>query len=314
MRALLTGAGGFVGAHLLTALQAAGDEVFACGGPRDAGAYFSLDLADLQNLRAALDLARPEVVFHLAGQAFVPAANADPLASYDVNALGTARLLAAVRGYRDAGNPAPRLVLASSADVYGMRDPGDLPFREELALRPVNPYAASKAAAEMIALAEARTYDLDVRVARGFNQIGPGQSDVFAIASFAGQLARIAAGAPARMAVGNLDVRRDMLDVRDAAQAYLAIASAGCSGEVYNVCSGRATSLREMLGELIRIAGVAVEVRNDPARMRSVEMLVAFGSYEKLATQTGWRPRTPLAATLADIYADACVRIAASKA
>lgn len=195
MRALVTGASGFVGRYLVDALRREGVDVFACGGPHDAGEeHFRIDLADPQRLRAALDAARPTVVFHLAAQTFVPESVASPLETYEVNALGSARLAEAVRAY--AAEPPPRIVFASSAEVYGAREPSDFPLREALDLRPANPYGASKAAAEAMLLAQARSFGLDVVVARAFNHIGPGQNERFVVASLAGQLARIAAGAP----------------------------------------------------------------------------------------------------------------------
>lgn len=303
MRALVTGASGFIGKHLLSALHAAGWDCACAGGPDDTSGLIPLDLADVQNLRAALDIAAPDVVFHFAGQANVPDSIADPQRTYDVNVLGVARLLAAIRGYAGAGNEAPRVVFASSADIYGKRTAADLPFVEALAPDPANPYAASKAAAEAILLGEARSFGLDVVIARTFNCIGPGQSERFAVASFAGQLARIAAGAPPRMEVGDLTAARDFLDVRDGAAAYVALAHAGISGEAYNVCSGIAVTLRDVLTQLVTIAHVPVEIRQDPARMRPSDVPISYGSNEKLRAATGWSPRIPLQQTLRDIIA-----------
>lgn len=301
MRALVTGASGFIGKHLLTALHASGWDCAAAGGPDDATGLIPLDLADAQNLRAALDIAAPDVVFHFAGQANVPASIENPAETYDVNVLGVARLLEAIRGYASAGNEPPRVVFASSADVYGKRTAQDLPFVETLAPNPASPYAASKAAAEAVLLGEARSFGLDVVIARTFNCIGPGQSERFAVASFAGQLARIAAGAPPVMEVGDLGAARDFLDVRDGVAAYLALASSGAPGEAYNVCSGVAVTLRDILSALVTIAHVPVEIRQDPARMRPSDVPISYGSNEKLRTATSWQPRIALQQTLRDI-------------
>jgi len=245
------------------------------------------------------------VVFHLAAIAAVPDALADPLGVYDVNALGTARLARAVRSYRDDGGASPRIVFASSADVYGRREPHEYPLLESYAARPENPYSASKAAAEAILLGEARSFDLDVVIARAFNHIGPGQSDRFAIASFAAQLARIAEGCSPVLMVGNLEAKRDFLDVRDVVAAYLALAKGGARAEIYNVSSGTAISMREMLGKLIAAARVPVEVREDPDRMRPSDTPVSYGSSEKLRAATGWEPRFKLERTLRETYEDA---------
>jgi GDP-4-dehydro-6-deoxy-D-mannose reductase len=310
MRALVTGASGFVGRHLVDALRRAGAEVLACGGPRDAQSeYVKIDLADSRTLENALETFRPTVVFHLAAQTFVPESFDLPIATYETNAIGTARIAEAVR--RCTPRPAPRIVFASSAEVYGAREPGELPLRESFDLRPATPYGASKAAAEAMLLAASRSFDLDVVVARSFNHIGVGQSDRFVVASLAAQLARIAAGGAPQLVVGNLRAARDFLDVRDVVAAYIALAEAGESAQVYNVCSGRAVSIRDILSELIAIARVAVEVREDPARVRSNDIPLSVGSPEKLQARTGWTPQIPLMRSLRDIY-EAARRVAPS--
>jgi len=301
MRALVTGASGFVGRYLVAALHELRYDVVACGGPSDPD-YFPIDLTETPSLRAALEVAQPDVVFHLAAQTFVPQSISSPLETYDVNALGTARLAAALREYAAAGNALPRLVFTSSAEVYGMQPPEAFPLYETVAPNPANPYAASKAAAEAFLLGEAHAFGLDVVIARAFNHIGPGQNERFAIAGFASQLARIAAGGDAKLLVGNLDARRDFLDVRDVVAAYVALARGGESGEIYNVCSGAARSIREALRELIIAAHVPVEVREDPARMRPSDVPLFVGSNEKLRVRTGWEPRINFSRSVRDIY------------
>ncbi|HVR46381.1 MAG TPA: GDP-mannose 4,6-dehydratase [Candidatus Binatia bacterium] len=290
MRALVTGARGFVGRYLLVALRDSGAEALDC----------TADVNDSAALRAALETSRPTVVFHLAAQTFVPEALRAPLETYETNAMGTARLAAAVRGY--SGEMPPRIVFASSAEVYGARDAGEYPLVETLDLRPVNPYGASKAAAEAILLGEASSLGLDVVITRAFNHIGPGQDERFVVASFAAQLARIAAGSPPQLLVGNLEAARDFLDVRDVVQAYIALAREGESGQIYNVCSGRAVTIRDVLRELIAIARVPVEVREDPERNRSADMPLSVGNPAKLRARTGWGPKVPLVRSLRDIY------------
>ncbi len=303
MRALVTGASGFVGGYLIRALEREGWETVACGGPSDA-TMLPLDLCDIDTMRAALDVAQPDVVFHLAAQTAVPDSIAHPLETYDLNAMGTARLLQAVRE-RDAEQTPARVLLVSSAEVYGPREPGEYPLEERLAPRPANPYAASKAAAEAIALAQVRTFGTHVTIARAFNHIGPGQSERFVVASFAAQLARIAGGGSPHLLVGNLEAERDILDVRDVVEAYVALAKSGASGEIYNVCSGVPRPIRDLLRALILEAHVPVEVREDPERMRPSDVPVFFGNNRKLRERTGWEPKIPLARTLRDIYLDA---------
>jgi GDP-4-dehydro-6-deoxy-D-mannose reductase len=205
----------------------------------------------------------------------------------------------------------PRVVYVSSAEVYGIREPGEYPVNERAAPRPSTPYAASKLAGEAIAAASGRTYGIPTIVTRAFNHIGPGQSDRFAVASFAGQLAAIANGGPPLMLVGNLKAQRDFLDVRDVAEAYAAIMERGVPGEIYNVCSGTPVAMQEVLRRLVMIARVPVEIREDPERMRPSDIPIAFGDNAKLKAQTGWEPRFSLDASLRDVYEDALVRIGA---
>jgi GDP-4-dehydro-6-deoxy-D-mannose reductase len=302
MRALVTGASGFVGGYLVDALVRENYDVVACGGPEQNGKFLRFDLDDASTIRAALDVAKPSVVFHLAAQTFVPESLSSPMATYETNTIGTARLAQAIRDYAGSGEPMPRLIFASSAEVYGGRDAHEFPLRETLDPRPANPYAASKAAAEAILQAEARSFGLDVVIARAFNHIGAGQNERFAVASLAAQLARIAVGGKPLLLVGNLSAARDFLDVRDVVDAYVALARDGVRAEIYNVCSGNAVTIRDILGQLIVIARVPVEVREDPARMRPVDVPLFVGNAEKLMSATRWTPRIALRRSLQDIY------------
>ena len=307
MRALVTGGHGFVGRYLRAALERRGDDVVVADRVGDDA--LPLDLGDSENLRAIVEHVRPDAIFHLAAQAFVPDAIADPLATFDVNARGTALFIDAIRSVRDRGAIDPRIVVVSSADVYGVRPPDEYPLRETHEPRPANPYAASKVAAEAFALAAYRTYGLDVIVTRAFNHVGPGQSDRFVVASFAKQLARIARGAEAVIHVGNLTARRDFLDVRDVVAAYLALADRAPAGEVYNVASGRPIAIQEMLRLLIEAAHLPVEVREDPERFRPADVPVAYGDTTKTREATGWEPSIPLGVTVRETYAAALAAV-----
>jgi len=308
MRVLVTGAHGFVGRHLVATLQERGHEVI--GADRHAGAADALvlDVTDPSNVRGAIELVRPDAIAHLAGQAFVPASLHDPAATFAVNAGGTLHVLDAVRAGLEDGWRS-RVLVVSSADVYGAQPAGAYPVRETAAPMPRNPYAASKVAAEALTLAYVRAFGVDALVTRAFNHIGPGQDERFAATAFAMQLARVAAGGDSVVRVGNLEASRDFLDVRDVCEAYAALLEGGASGEIYNVCSGRATTMRDLLRQLITIAGVPVEVREDPERMRPSDVPISVGDATKLRTATGWTPRIPLAASLRAVYDDARTRL-----
>jgi GDP-4-dehydro-6-deoxy-D-mannose reductase len=314
VRVLVTGAHGFVGGHLIATLRARGHEVVPADRAPHAGDAdtLPLDVTDPLAVRGAVELAQPDAIAHLAAQAFVPASLADPDGTFDVNAHGTLRLLDAARAVADQGGRPPRVLVVSSGDVYGAQPRDAFPLRETTAPLPRSPYAASKVAAEALALAYARSYGVDAVVSRAFNHIGPGQDERFAVVAFALQIARVAAGGAPRVLVGNLDASRDFLDVRDVCDAYaLLLEGGGASGEIYNVCSGAATTMREVLRRLVELARVPVEIREDPARMRPADVPVSVGDASKLREATGWAPRVPLAAALRAVYDDARERIAA---
>ena len=302
MRALVTGANGFVGRYLCDALARHGHAVCGAAGPEARDAGLRLDLLDPLSVRAALDRTRPDVIFHLAAQTFVPDSLENPHETYEANILGTARIVQSLRELQVTSGKKVRLLYISSAEVYGRHEPKELPLRESAALYPANPYAASKAAAEAIVLGEARSFGLDVVVTRAFNHIGPGQSPRFVVASLAAQLAAVAAGRLPYVSVGNLSAERDFLDVRDVVEAYVALAQGGRSAEVYNVCSGTAVAIKEVLRKLITIAHVPVEVREDASRMRPSDVPRFYGDNARLRAAAQWEPRVPLDRSLSEVY------------
>ena len=313
MRVLVTGAHGFVGRHLTSALRARGHDVVEADRTERDGEALKLDVTDPLAVRAAFDLVGPDAVAHLAGQAFVPQSLRNPAATFATNAGGTLNVLDAARGVAGDGQR-PRLLIVSSAEVYGAQPREAYPLRETAPALPRNPYAASKAAAEALAQAYARSYGVDAVVTRAFNHIGAHQDEDFAVAAFALQIARAAAGRTRIVRVGNLEASRDVLDVRDVCSAYaLLLEGGGEAGEVYNVCSGTATTMRELLRRLIEIGRVPVEVHEDPERMRPSDVPISVGDASKLRAATGWMPDISLGAALRTVYDDACARVEAAE-
>jgi GDP-4-dehydro-6-deoxy-D-mannose reductase len=305
MRVLVTGADGFVGGHLCQFLRLAGDEVIPWHGPREPDRAAlggtvgdrAVDVRDSKAVAAAMASERPEAIVHLAAISSVAASHADPVLTFDVNAMGTLQLCVAAK----ALNPMPRVLLVSSGEVYGPTAPGEL-AAESSALLPTSPYAASKAAAEVIGLQFARSYELEVVCARSFNHLGAGQAVGFAIPSFARQLveARRRREATTTISVGNLEPIRDFLHVKDVVAAYRLLLEKGASGEAYNVCSGQGRTIRSVLDELAELSDVSIDVRVDAERLRPADVPYLVGDASKLR-RLGWAPRLGLSDALRDI-------------
>lgn len=297
---LVTGATGFVGSHLLDRLadDTAVVAWYRPGGSEPDGTrpidWQAVDLLDADGVRAAIEDAVPSRIFHVAGAPSVDTSWKNMVPHLRTNALGTHHLLEAVR----LATPRCRVLVVSSAQVYQV---GDEPIDESAALVPASPYGLSKLAQDQLALRAAREDALDVIVARPFNHIGPRQRPAFAVSSFARQIARIEAGlAPPEMRVGNLDTRRDVTDVRDVTDAYRLLMHAAPAGRPYNICSGRAWRIGDLLEELVNLARVRVEIEVDPARLRPDDIPVLQGDATRLRSELGWAPRIPVEQTLAD--------------
>lgn len=280
---LVTGLSGFVGGHLKKLF--AGDQApegWHLLDPPD-----SYDLRDQDSVDRMLQSSCPDAVIHLAGQTFVPEAFRDPAATFQVNLLGTLNLL---QSLKRRGFDGPFLYV-SSGDVYGQVAEAELPITELRLPQPRNPYGVSKVAAELLCLQWGYTEYWRVMVARPFNHIGAGQSEGFVISSMARQLVRIKRGLQSpQLAVGDVDVTRDFLDVEDVIRGYVLLLEQGEAGGVYNLCSGQERSIRELIDEMAALADVEVELVQDHARMRKAEQRRVVGSAEKLEKLTGWKP------------------------
>ena len=286
MRAFVTGASGFVGGFLTRHLKSAGDDVDTMPD--------GVDIADEAALAALVGAARPDVVYHLAALAHVGRSWDEPAETMRVNALGTLSVLEAVRR---ADSPA-RVILVSSAEVYGAGN-GE-PINEAAPLRPTNPYAASKVAAEFLGLQAHLGRGTDVVRARPFNHVGPGQADAFVVSALAKRIVEAErSGGP--IEVGNLAAARDFTDVSDVVRAYRLLALHGVAGEVYNVASGHAITIAALLSRLVGLADVPIEAIEEPSLFRPVDVPLLVGDSSRLVALTGWQPEVDLGETLAAV-------------
>lgn len=302
-RVLITGATGFVGVYLVAHLAEAYPGWHVTGTTRHAAEADSraalCDLRDAGAVASLVQQIRPEMVVHLAGQSNVPASLRDPETTLANNILGTLHLLDGCRAHA----PNARLLIVSSSEVYGPTPPEAQPLCEERPLRPVNPYAVSKATQEMLALQYAHSYGLDVVVARPFNHIGPGQTDRFVVSAFARQVVEVERGERQAVSVGNLDAARDFTDVRDVVRAYLLLLEKGERGGIYNIGRGTAVTIGDLLDMLCRLAQGAITIERDPARLRPSDAPVMIADTTRLRQATGWEPEVSLTQSLDETLA-----------
>ncbi len=312
MRILITGADGFVGGHLteyLAGAQAGEMEILGLGlAPALAEplsalcSYCCCDLRDGEAVAAQVERFAPDYVFHLAAQSSVARSWEDRELTYEIALNGQDSLLAALRVVKERGDADPVVMVACSAEEYGPISPDQLPVREDHPLNPVNPYAFSKVIQDYLAVLYWRAYGLKTIRTRAFNQTGPGQSPAFVVSDFARQVAEIEAGRREPvMRVGNLEARRDFSDVRDLASAYWLAASRGEPGQVYNVCSGCAYSIKEILDMLLSSSSAPVQVEIDPTRLRPMDIPELRGDNTRLCEATGWQPAIPMERTVLDV-------------
>jgi GDP-4-dehydro-6-deoxy-D-mannose reductase len=300
-RTVVTGGAGFVGRYLIERLAGHGPLVGwhrpASPPPRDEWplTWRAVDITDRAAVAEAIEADRPTRIFHLAGVANVGESWHTSGHHLRTNALGTHHLLDAIR---IAARPC-RVLVVSSALIYRS---SDRPLDENAAFGPLSPYGFSKLAEDQLAIRSAHEHHLDVVVARPFNQIGPRQSAAFALSNFARQLARIEAGLePAGLSVGNLEARRDIIDVRDVVTAYERLMALGVAGRAYNICSGRAWRIRDLLDELLRASTRRVPVSIDPGRLRPTDVPLVCGDGQLIFRELGWTPTIPIDQSLRDM-------------
>ena len=289
-RALITGASGFVGRHLVAHLRSCGDEAIASDldqrGP---------DITDYRAVDELIGDTKPDVVYHLAGWSDVSGAWRNRAATYQANVIGTDSVLSAC-----ANHHTRRVLVISSADVYGKVPSHDQPIAETEPLRPAGPYAASKAAAEMVAR-QAHINGLGVIMARSFNHAGPGQRPDFVIPALARRVLQAKEQNSTSLQTGVLTAERDFTDVRDVARAYRLLTEHGTPGEIYNVCHGTAVTIEAILQELLTLADVDLMPVLDPQLVRPIEIDQRCGDPTKLRSATGWSPTISLTQTLRDV-------------
>ena len=311
MRTLITGIAGFTGVHLseyLVSKDRDNEELYGIDIVEnfnknaktilDRVKLLNYDVLDEEGMKRAIRDTKPDRVFHLAGLTFDPDSRESPKKFYATNVLGTVNLLEAIRESRVD----PLIHIPCSGGEYGLILENENPVTETNPFRPISPYAISKLAQDMVGYQYYKNYGLRVIRTRTFNVTGPGEKENFVCSNFARQIALIENGAqkPA-IYVGNLEAKRDFVDVRDAVRAYWLVLDKGVSGEVYNVCSGKAHSIGEILDILLGMTGEDIVVKQETERMRPLDIPLQVGSFEKLRKQTGWKPAIPIEKTLEDL-------------
>ena len=297
-KALITGSQGFVGYYLRKELEENGYDVTGLDIQAGDNAM-QVDLLNYEQISQAVQLVKPDVVIHLAGQANVANSWKIPQKTVEVNVIGTINLMNAVRDY----NLKVRMVLVGSSDQYGNLGAAGADVSEDIQTKPQTPYAVSKKAQEEMAQVYVRAYGMNICMTRSFNHGGAGQREGFMIPDFAAGIVRAEKGLAQEVRVGNLSARRDFTHVKDIVRAYRLIAEQGISGQVYNVGSGRTSSAQEILDKLCAMAKCSVSVVTDPARMRPSDTPVICCNHNKLTKDTGWEPEY----TIEDILSDTLV-------
>lgn len=301
-RVLVTGGHGFVAQWAIRAMLARGWSVTAAGlgepgdvavldaAQRDAVAWHAMDVTRGADVTAVVDHVAPELVLHLAAISHVPDAKRDPARAWEVNTVGTVRLLGELARLRRDGVVDSIVLVVGSSEQYGRHDSEEMPLDETAVQRPLTLYAASKVAQEVAALQVFRSEGLRVICTRSFNHSGPGQPASFVLPGLV-RRALALPGTGGRLSIGNGDTVRDFLHVEDVVEAYLALLERGVPGEAYNVASGQGTTVRALAADVLQRVGVSADISSDPALSRPVDVPVQIGNNAKLRRATGWAPR-----------------------
>ena len=295
MKALITGSSGFIGGHLVAELKTNGYEIVKCD-LKASDDNVPMDIMNQDMIQRVLEEHKPDVIINMAGQANVGLSWKKPQLTVQLNTVGLINILEAVK----AVNPKIRVIAVGSSDEYGSLEERGANVTEDIAVKPITPYAISKQAQELFAQLYVRAYGMDVCMIRLFNLGGPGQAKGYMISDFASGIAEVEAGKRNYMSVGNLDSARDFTHVKDACKAVRLIAEKGHAGEVYNISSGTTHKAQEVLDKLVGMAKKEIEVRQDPARMRPSDTPVVCGNHDKLTAHTGWMPELGLDEILTD--------------
>ncbi|MBI5613861.1 GDP-mannose 4,6-dehydratase [Candidatus Gottesmanbacteria bacterium] len=307
-KALITGIAGFVGSHLAELLLSKGFEVYGFCRSRTKMDHIEeiknkliledADLMDSHSLYTIISRIKPDFVFHLAAQSFVPTSWISPSVTLEVNVSGSANLFEAIR----QASIDPVVQIACSSEEYGLVYPDEVPIKETNPLRPQSPYAVSKVAMDYLGYQYFSSYNMKIVRTRGFNHTGPRRGDTFAESNFAKQIALIEKGKQEPIIhVGNLEAKRDYTDVRDMVRAYLLAVEKCEAGDVYNICTGNAIEIGKMLELLLSFSKVKVSTKQDQSRMRPSDVPILIGDNSKFVAQTGWKDEIPFKKTMEDL-------------
>lgn len=299
MKCLITGVNGFVGSYLAEYLLEKKHKIIGTVYPKNSSQIanvqtFPCDLANPNEIEDIIKQTKPEIIFHLAGQGYVPTSWEDPIGTFTINVLGALYLLEAVKKY----TPESKILIIGSGDEYGSVD-GNKPLTEETPLNPQNPYAITKTCADLLSAQLGKYYNLHIVRIRAFPHIGPRQSPNFVVSDFCKQIALIEKKKqPPIIKVGNIESKRDFTDVRDIVQAYLLAVEKCKSGEVYNISSEKAYSISEILKKLINLSKTDIKIESDSSKFRPQDTQIKLGNSRKFRNLTGWKPKIPIEQTL----------------